>query len=139
MVMAGYLLKKSLEIKSQWLAGVIILLPLTNPYWIGNIEFRHDSLIMSIAFFLAVISAVICRRDIFKGYAVSFASSVICLTIMLMIYQAALNVYMSVTVLLVGMLCINKEKFSVILTHVIFRFYRWWLLMPFTALLSITL
>lgn len=120
MVIAGYLLKKSLEIKSQWLAGVIILLPLTNPYWIGNIEFRHDSLIMSIAFFLAVISAVICRRDIFKGYAVSFTSSVICLTIMLMIYQAALNVYMSVTVMLVGMLCINKEKFSVILTHVIF-------------------
>ena len=104
MVMAGYMLKNVLEIKSQWLAGVIILLPLTNPYWIGNIEFRHDSLIMSIAFFLAVISAVICRRDIFKGYAVSFTSSVICLTIMLMIYQAALNVYMSVTVLLAGML-----------------------------------
>lgn len=120
MVMAGYALKNILEIKSQWLAGVIILLPLTNPYWIGNIEFRHDSLIMSIAFFLAVISAVICRKEIVRGSVVAFISSVICLTIMLMIYQAALNVYMSVTVMLVGMLCINREKLPVFIKHVAF-------------------
>lgn len=120
MVMAGYVLKNTLELKSQWLAGVIILLPLTNPYWIGNIEFRHDSLIMSIAFFFAVISAVICKKEIVKGYIVAFTSSVICLTIMLMIYQAALNVYMSVTVLLVGMLCIDKEKLPVIIKYIAF-------------------
>lgn len=118
MVMAGYLLKNVLEIKSQWLAGVIILLPLTNPYWIGNIEFRHDSLIMSIAFFLAVISALICSREIIKCYALSFIASVACLTIMLMIYQAALNVYMSVTVLIAAMFCIKKERFSYILKYV---------------------
>ncbi|HDV8251412.1 TPA: glucosyltransferase domain-containing protein [Enterobacter hormaechei] len=119
MVSAGYLLKNVLEVKSQFLAGVIILFPLTNPYWIGNLEFRHDSLIMSVAFFLAVFSAVVLKRNNYKRLALSFLTSVACLTIMLMIYQAALNVYMSVTVLIVAVLCINKDPFNDISVHII--------------------
>ncbi|MGM8711164.1 glucosyltransferase domain-containing protein [Enterobacter hormaechei subsp. steigerwaltii] len=119
MVSAGYLLKNVLEVKSNFLAGVIILFPLTNPYWIGNLEFRHDSLIMSVAFFLAVISAMVLKRNNYKRLALSFLTSVACLTIMLMIYQAALNVYMSVTVLIVAVLCINKDPFNDISVHII--------------------
>ena len=119
MVSAGYLLKNVLEVKSQFLAGVIILFPLTNPYWIGNLEFRHDSLIMSVAFFLAVFSAVVLKRTNCKRLALSVIISVACLTIMLMIYQAALNVYMSVTVVIVAVLCIKKEQFNDILLHII--------------------
>lgn len=110
MVMAGYALKELLEVKSEIIAGIVILLPLTSPYWIGNLEFRHDSLIMSIAFFMAIFSASLFKRNSETCIAWNVLSSICLLTFMLMIYQAALNVYMSVIILIVVMEIKNKTN-----------------------------
>lgn len=91
MLASGYLIADKLNIKSTFIKFIIIVLPAANQFWIGNLVFRFDSLIMAVSYFMAILSVIVCGK---KGI-INYAISVILIVAFLSTYQASMNVAIS--------------------------------------------
>ncbi|HAS0821294.1 TPA: hypothetical protein I3317_001051 [Enterobacter cloacae subsp. cloacae] len=91
MVLSGYIICNVILIKNSAIRVMIMIAPVVNPYWIGNIAFRFDSLVMSMAFLFAVLTVFF----IVSGGVFNLFLSLISATAMLCLYQAAINVIVS--------------------------------------------
>lgn len=90
LVLTGYIFCQAMMVNDRFLSFIICCIPVCNPYWVGNIEFRHDSLLMSASFLLAVIAGCISLKS------VKYASlSAIMVASSLSLYQTSLNAYIS--------------------------------------------
>ncbi|WP_145338986.1 glucosyltransferase domain-containing protein [Pantoea sp. PSNIH1] len=88
MVSSGYIICKMLKIRSKGIMTLMMICPVVNPYWIGNISFRFDSLVMSMAFIFAVMSVILVNYNTKRNFFLAVTSAII----MLCLYQAAINV-----------------------------------------------
>ncbi|WP_313355459.1 glucosyltransferase domain-containing protein [Kosakonia cowanii] len=91
MLASGYLIADKLNIKNTFIKFIVIVLPTANQFWIGNLVFRFDSLIMSISYFMAILSVIVCEKKGFINYAISFTLIIAFLST----YQASMNVAIS--------------------------------------------
>lgn len=101
LVVAGYVFCLAMKVDCKVKALVICALPVCNPFWVGNIEFRHDSLLMAASFLLAIYGSYISVR----GLIHCLISSLL-LAISLGLYQTSINAYiaMSACVILSGII-----------------------------------
>ncbi|HCM9718232.1 glucosyltransferase domain-containing protein [Enterobacter hormaechei] len=100
----GVLIYKSLDVKSSWCKFLIIVCITINPYWLGNLAFRFDSLIMSISLLFGCI-ATICVYEKWRG---NIITAFACLLLMFCTYQASLNAALA----LMTVLCFAELKKS---------------------------
>lgn len=90
LVASGYIFCLAMKVDGKVQAFIICILPACNPFWVGNIEFRHDSLLMSASFFLAILGAYISSR----GLKFCIIAAIL-LSVSLGLYQTSINAYIS--------------------------------------------
>lgn len=96
LVISGYVFCLALKVDSKVKAIIICSLPVCNPFWVGNIEFRHDSLLMAASFLLAVYGAYISARG-----AIHCLGSALILSLSLGLYQTSINAYIAMSACLI--------------------------------------
>ncbi len=96
LVLAAYIFCIAMDVNNKIKILLICSIPVCNPYWIGNIEFRHDSLIMATSFFLAILSSYVLTKGL-KWVPIS----ILFLVCSLSLYQTSLNAYISMSVCII--------------------------------------
>lgn len=109
MLLSGYLISLILNIENPLAKIITIISPTINQFWLGNMVFRFDTLIMSLSYLLAVTSVMLC----IKGGMKFFMFSIVCTVMMLCLYQASVNVLISLTVAYTGSIIIDRKAISI--------------------------
>ena len=106
LVISGYVFCLAMKVDCKVKALIICALPVCNPFWVGNIEFRHDSLLMAASFLLAIYGSYISSKG-----ALHCLLSALLLSVSLGLYQTSINAYiaMGFCVLLSGVLLSERE------------------------------
>lgn len=105
LVFSGFIFCIAMNVESKGRAFIICILPVCNPFWVGNIEFRHDSLLMAASFLLAIFGAYISFRSI-KTCLLGAAL----LSISLGLYQTSINAYISMCACVLLSAYLSDEK-----------------------------
>ena len=105
LVISGYVFCLAMKVDCKVKALIICSLPVCNPFWVGNIEFRHDSLLMAASFLLAIYGSYISARS-----ALFCLASALMLSVSLGLYQTSINAYIAMTfcMLLSGVLASER-------------------------------
>ncbi|HBC1297527.1 TPA: glucosyltransferase domain-containing protein [Escherichia coli] len=89
MVIAGVLIYDALRLSSPFSKFACATLVFVNPFWIGNLAFRFDTLVMSLSFLFSACAAINSNKNTIK----SNIFSIILMVLTLCTYQASINVY----------------------------------------------
>jgi len=108
LVASAYAFCVQMDITSRLKVFLICSLPVCNPFWVGNIQFRHDSALMAASFLLAVLAAIASPRG-----RIMLLTSFAMLTASLSLYQASINAYIAMSICIIFNDYLRRDRFDI--------------------------